>query len=260
MTKAKALTEGQWLGSASPYVLLRHLQQHYLVARVPGGRRRLRLFCCACCRVVWDLFEDGRCRRAVEVAERFAEGQARKAELTAAWEDAQAFAREVQQRFQQVERRQPPWPPEAMRLVAQQGVASAAEWAASPRGGAQAALIGSMCAANAFALTRPGERNQVQVQAVEVGVQQSILLRDIFGNPFRPVLWDPSWLERNNRAALHLARTIHAERAFDQMPVLADALEEAGCADEQVLAHCHCRSGGEHVLGCWVLDRVLGRA
>ena len=52
-----------------------------------------------------------------------------------------------------------------------------------------------------------------------------------------------------------LARTIYADRAFDRLPLLADALMDAGCADEQVLGHC--REAGPHARGCWVVDMIL---
>ncbi len=80
------------------------------------------------------------------------------------------------------------------------------------------------------------------------------VIRDIFGNPFRPVGFDPSW---RTEAAAALARGVYADRAFDRLPVLADTLEDAGCTDADVLAHC--RDGGPHVRGCWVVDQVLGR-
>ncbi|OAI54376.1 hypothetical protein AYO44_03650 [Planctomycetaceae bacterium SCGC AG-212-F19] len=80
------------------------------------------------------------------------------------------------------------------------------------------------------------------------------LLRDVFGNPFRRVKVDPAW---RTSTVVALAEPIFAERAFDQMPVLGDALEDAGCIDTEVLAHC--RAGGEHVRGCWVVDLLLGR-
>jgi hypothetical protein len=80
------------------------------------------------------------------------------------------------------------------------------------------------------------------------------LLRDIFGNPFRPVSFDPRWRTTDVRA---LARSIYEDRAFGRLPVLADALMDAGCADEQVLGHC--RSEGPHVRGCWVVDLALGK-
>jgi ATP-dependent Clp protease ATP-binding subunit ClpA len=68
---------------------------------------------------------------------------------------------------------------------------------------------------------------------------------------------DPSWLSRNNGAVAKLARVIHEERRWEDLPVLADALEEAGCTDQEILGHC--RRPGRHVSGCWVLDLVLAR-
>ena len=76
----------------------------------------------------------------------------------------------------------------------------------------------------------------------------------VFGNPFRPVTVDPRWL---TSAAVGIAHTIYAEWAFDRLPILADALEEAGCDNEDVLGHC--RDGGTHYRGCWVVDLVLGK-
>jgi hypothetical protein len=79
-------------------------------------------------------------------------------------------------------------------------------------------------------------------------------LRDIFGNPFRPVTADPRWL---TSTAVALARTIYTDRAFDRLPILADALEDMGCDNADVLTHC--RGDGPHVRGCWVTDLVLGK-
>jgi hypothetical protein len=85
--------------------------------------------------------------------------------------------------------------------------------------------------------------------------EQAALLRDVFGNPFRPVVVDPQWL---TSTAFSLAEAISAERAFDRLPILADALEDAGCDHAELLAHL--RGDGPHVQGCWALDLVLGRA
>ena len=82
---------------------------------------------------------------------------------------------------------------------------------------------------------------------------QHRLLDDIFGNPFRPVVFEPSW---RTSTAVAVAYGIYEERAFDRMPILADALEDAGCDNEDILNHC--RQPGEHVRGCWVVDFVLG--
>jgi hypothetical protein len=84
--------------------------------------------------------------------------------------------------------------------------------------------------------------------------QQCILLRDIFGNPFRPVAVDQTWL---TPTVVQLAQAIYDEPAFDRMPQLADALHEAGCDNEEILSHC--RGPGPHVRGCWALDLVLGK-
>jgi len=80
---------------------------------------------------------------------------------------------------------------------------------------------------------------------------QAKLVHDIFGNPFRPVTAPRT----SNVVAIALA--IYEERAFDRLPVLADALEEAGCDNADILSHL--RQGGGHVRGCWVVDKVLRR-
>jgi hypothetical protein len=79
-------------------------------------------------------------------------------------------------------------------------------------------------------------------------------LRDVFGNPFRPVTVNPTW---QTATVVSLAQAIYDERAFDRMPILADALEDAGCTNADVLNHC--RQPGEHVRGCWVVDLLLGK-
>jgi hypothetical protein len=77
----------------------------------------------------------------------------------------------------------------------------------------------------------------------------------VLGNPFRPVTPDPSWL---TPTALASGQGIYAERAFDRLPILADALQDAGCDRAEVLDHC--RGPGPHVRGCWVVDRLLGKS
>jgi hypothetical protein len=80
------------------------------------------------------------------------------------------------------------------------------------------------------------------------------LLRDILGNPFRPVEFDAGW---PTSTVVSLAHAIYQERAFERMPILADALEDAGCTNADFLNHC--RQPGEHVRGCWVVDLVLDK-
>ena len=85
-------------------------------------------------------------------------------------------------------------------------------------------------------------------------VAQVALLLDIFGNPFRPVTSDPSWL---TSTVVSLAEGIDTQRAFDRMPILADALQDAGCDAADILDHC--RRAVSHVRGCWVIDLLLGK-
>jgi hypothetical protein len=80
------------------------------------------------------------------------------------------------------------------------------------------------------------------------------LLRDIFGNPFRPVTFSPSW---RTDTAVALARQMYESRDFSAMPILADALQDAGCDSDDILNHC--RGPESHVRGCWVVDLVLGK-
>src|SRR5207248_5032085 len=85
--------------------------------------------------------------------------------------------------------------------------------------------------------------------------QVATIMRDIVGNPFRPVRADPRWLTSD---VLALAASIYAERAFDRLPILADALQDAGCENADVLGHCR-DPQLTHVRGCWVVDLVLGK-
>jgi hypothetical protein len=84
--------------------------------------------------------------------------------------------------------------------------------------------------------------------------EQLALLRDVFGNPFRPVAFAPEW---RTDTAVALARQMYDGRDFGAIPILADALQDAGCDSDDILSHC--RNPGEHVRGCWVVDFVLGK-
>jgi hypothetical protein len=82
-----------------------------------------------------------------------------------------------------------------------------------------------------------------------------LVIHDVLGNPFRPVILDTRWL---TQTAIELARGIYAEPAFNRLPILADALEESGCDHAAILEHC--RDPGPHWRGCWALDLILGKA
>jgi hypothetical protein len=109
------------------------------------------------------------------------------------------------------------------------------------------------CAVSYSAAWVPWVTQEANEQEIHANV-----LRDLFGPlPFRPVSLDPTWLTWQHGTIPKLAQSIYDERAFDRLPVLADALEEAGCADHAILAHL--RGPGPHALGCWALDLLLGK-
>jgi hypothetical protein len=88
-------------------------------------------------------------------------------------------------------------------------------------------------------------------------VEHVKLAHDLFGNPFRRAVIDPAWLTWNSKTVAKVAQAIYEDRAFNHMPILADALEEACCTDAALLDHC--RQPGEHVRGCWLVDLLLGK-
>ncbi len=285
MAKHRPLTEEEWLASRTPYEMLYHLQQHQRVSKVPGGRRRLRLFGVACCRSIWEHLDDDRSRQGVEVAERFADGRARKAELAAANEKAAEAHRPVGQALAEIRARGESAPEE---LVVRKSAAAAAAWVAGARltGGAFTTAVhvvassaanvrywqpvGGPPAPDLHVITDPTVSVRAELvpavldspQARKLAHQKELsfqagLVRCLFGNPFRPAAVDGAWAAWNGGTVARLARAIYEERDFGRLPVLADALEEAGCAEPAVLAHC--RSGGPHARGCWVVDALLGK-
>jgi hypothetical protein len=211
------VTEEEWLASNDPYPMLHPCRK--VIRYCP---RKGHLFAVACCRRIWHLFTDPRSRAAVETTERFIEGEVDRAELAVAAHD-ESFRRRGK-------------------------VAASTEWAAQFTASENAWHAASR--ASNFAYVAAGDG----LQPGPEHTAQAHLLRDIFGNPFRPVTADPSWLTPTVTA---LAAAIYADRAFDRLPILADALEEAGCDHPDVLAHC--RGPGPHVRGCWVVDLLLGK-
>lgn len=222
MRKKKQLTEAEWLSSRAPRAMLASLE-----GRV--SERKLRLFACACCRAVWHLFTDERERRAVEVGERFADGQATKAELAEAAREVNlySYSGKCQNR----------------------DLASAAHWAAVNNSSAQNVWAAAEeCPHYTRCVDRSGKLISLHVR----------LLHCIFGNPFRPVPPLPaSWLAWNGGIVGKLAHVIYHERDFARLPILADALADAGCDDKDILDHC--RRPGPHARGCWPLDLLLDK-
>lgn len=100
----------------------------------------------------------------------------------------------------------------------------------------------------------PSEQD-VQRAADDASAKVTAIVRDVFGNPFRPVSFSPDW---RTETVLAMARGVYERGETDAMPILADALQDVGCDDAHLLAHC--RGSGPHVRGCWAVDLVLGRS
>jgi hypothetical protein len=246
------MTEHEWLACGAPEAMLKYLQD---CGR--AGDRKLRLFTCACCRRIWDALPPPS-RRAVEVVERFVDGLAGEEERRAAESSAGVLVRSLGE-----------FVPPDVRIT---GAAARGVWAAlmaiATRETFRSAHLRSRPEAPTRALRGAYDAAREVRAALQVGCkteplrvekgvarEQSQLLRCIFGNPFRSASFDPAL---RTPAVLALAGTAYEERRFEELPLLADALEEAGCADDDLLAHL--RSGGAHARGCWALDLILGKS
>ena len=209
--------------------------------------RQLLLLACACYHRVSALLNDPRLCAAVRAAEQYAEGQVSLADLSAASAEAQdvihvlgddeAKARAI---------------PDQSRVIAATRVAAGVttlHWPPS-----SAATVALNCTALGMKSWAKAMGWAAGPTAKKERAAHLRMVYDIFGNPFRPVAVDSAWLTPN---VVDLARTIYEERAFERIPILADALMDAGCEDEAVLSHC--RSEGPHVRGCWVVDLLLGK-
>jgi hypothetical protein len=255
MTKTRPLTEEQWLTERSPARLLRYLQQHRRITKVPGGQRRVWLFKIGCCRLIWDRMEVERSRHAVEICERCVEGQARRTELAAAATWATEADREASQKCQEASVRAGQ---NDIPTFLSSCAASAARWATYTRvmkGGLSTVAMFTIpvLASNQPDWT-PEERSPAARERAAGLVAD--LARCIFGNPFQPIAIDEAWIADKGSTVARMARAIYDERAFDQLPILSDALEEAGCTDAAILKHC--RQDRHHARGCWVVDALLG--
>ena len=214
------MTEQDWLQVGDPISMLEYVQ-------ASATDRKLRLFSIACYRAWWDKIEDENAKLVVEFAERLADEKLTKRErklhnelfddMFGDSEDGQLFVGGLTS--------------DSMHHTYHVVVEAY---------GSNAASVISKLVLDSFAWgrARPKERRR-----------QCNDIRDIFGNPFRPMTFDPKWQTPTVTA---MAQAMYEDRDFTAMPILGDALEEAGCINEDILQHCRGMSG--HVRGCWVVD------
>ena len=238
------MTEAEWLASADPVPMLRSL--------AGASDRKLRLFACAACRRVWHLFAGEGGRAAVEAAERFADGLATGEELAGALAAAES-------------------------AFSGSGGAAFAAWGAAADGTNFSAAGGAGYAAKEAAQaaaglphlptdSSPWEWTHPEDFAAKEGAlraeraHQASLLRDAF-NPFHPASASPAWQAPQ---VVALAQAAYDQRELPagtldvaRLAILADALEDAGCDQPDLLGHLH--GPGPHVRGCWAVDLLLGK-
>lgn len=211
------------------------------------SERKLRLFACACCRSIWDYIEGRPAQRLVEIAEKCADGQANRRELADAQRQLTSYIKDDPEGTAR--------DPDTAEIAP--GL-RAAQQAGAPR-----LSLASLCEAASHAVSAVAadddfhEWDDGTAAADELHreeSQQLKLLTDIIGNPFRPETVAPRYL---SATVVSLARAIYDERQFQNLPILADALEDAGC-DHAVLMR-HCREPGVHARGCWAIDAILAR-
>ena len=222
------MTESEWLACADPKSMLHHLGSK-------ADKRKCMLFVCACERRLWN--EPDCERKKIEVTEHFADGEATSADVVAALQDTGIDDMDVAFVTTRV---------------------GEVRWAISES--LDSAALVADAALRGRGLNEGRELNRSELDSArKAGYEsekrvQCDLLRDIFGNPFCLVIADPSWV---TIPVQNIAAAIYHEQAFDRLPLLADALEEAGCDNADILAHC--RGPGPHVRGCWVVDLLLGK-
>ena len=240
------MTEQEWLecGEAGP--MLKYLWRLLCESEATISERKARLFACACCRKCYHLSKDQRSKDALEAAEAFADGLIQYEHFSAvatSARDAEEDALVVYEHLSQEEDR-----PNAYSKIIGTRLASWVMLDTDPEDGVP--ILSSAISVAGFAVDSY-ENPKVADR------EQAAIIRDIFGNPFRPITIDNTWLDWKDATIPKLAQAIYDERAFDRLPIFADALEETGCTNADILNHC--RSDGAHVKGCWVVDLILGK-
>jgi hypothetical protein len=247
------MTEAEWLACIDPQPMLELLRR-------TASDRKVRLFAVACCRRVWSSLEHEEFRDAVRKAESFADALVDRAAMVHAHEQARAIFAKLHGKDNgpaaALTASGFPAPPKSI----WERVADALDdpwWEDEFEKGDRLApaLVTARHAARAAADLQGAKHTLNSPATMAEQREQPVLVRCLFGNPFQPPPVCAEWLTGEVKA---LADVIYAERGFDRMPHLADALEASGCTDAGLLEHC--RSAREHARGCWVVDLLLGKS
>lgn len=236
------MTETEWLAATDLQPMLDFVQGKL-------SNRKARLFSCGCCHRVWNLLDDARSRQAVEVAEQHADGEVDRNALGVARGGAEKAHHEKQTKLNALKK---PTLWEEFRFNAAVEAAFAVVSTCRSLDCRSTARL----AAGAVGASKCAESDGPYDPHMNAELCfLCSLARCVFGNPFRPVSFDHGW--RTPTVSV-LARQMYDSRDFSLMPILADALADAGCEDAQLLGHL--RGPGTHARGCWGLDLILGKS
>jgi hypothetical protein len=214
------MTEAEWLASSDPVGMIRW------AGHVAWTERKARLFCVACARRVYHLFPDPAWGTILVGCERFADGHTSDEEH-AGVDGPLCHSLDILQEAR-------------------------ADGASARCHAAEAVVSAAIMPCEDFTVIDAVTELLGQPERGPI----CGLVRDIVGNPFRPVAVESDW---RTTTVVALARGIYADRAFDRLPVLADALEDAGCTNADLLGHCR-DPALTHVRGCWAVDLILGKS
>ena len=213
------MTEAEWLACTDPVLMLWFLRSK--------SDRKTRLCAAACCRLVSHLLIDRRSRETITLAERLADDSGNRKEARLA---------------------------DRLGLRGLRWVVTLGE--KYERAGRAVRILAALDRYNTVGHVIQYAEEAVRAEnlATTILPRAAGIVRDLFGNPFAPIAVPV----RLTATAYSLAQSIYIDRAFDRLPILGDALEDAGCTNRDILDHC--RQPGEHVRGCWVVDLVLGKS
>jgi hypothetical protein len=253
------VTESEWLTTdrCAMYSGVDYLREKGL-----ASPRKLRLLACAYMRRQWERLVDPRSRAVVEVAEAFADGLRSRQEMQEAAARAEEAAEELKQFDSQREERDS-WEPQNRAELAIAAHELAVVVLSQPDGatdgtGALAKAVADHAAtlADVVGMIAGRGASTEELNAIldaEVRAH-AVLVREVFGNPFQMVPFNPAMRTETVKS---MGETVYSRADFSGLPVLADALEEAGSSTDAFLDHF--RLPGPHVRGCWALDLVLGK-
>lgn len=226
------MNEWQWLLCDAPGPMLGFL-------RDKASDRKLRLFACACCRRIWHLLPDKANQDLVAAVEDCPDGTFDESDPDLYQAICASSRREEECRH------------------------DSGYWAVKYLGRSYYKF--KPCESVVAVALHVIQRVRTAGDAAAEQAAQAELVRDLFGNPFRPAAISHTWRKWNEATVIRVAQTASDERILPagtldntRLLILADALEEAGCTDEQILTHL--RGGGEHYRGCWVIDLLLGKS